>query len=182
MRPTAALPTSIGFVLITPTERLRFVGLEESHRRALAAGKPELARLLGVVVPDGWPEFPEAFAPAPEGVVTRPTEWNGYLFVEKSAATLIGNGGFHGPPSDLGEVEIGYEIAAGFRNQGYATEAVRGLVAFALSDSRVQVIVAHTLAEKNASNAVLAHLGFRCAAELANDEVGRVWRWLLARS
>jgi len=169
-------------MLITPTERLRFVALEEIHRRALATGKPELARLLGVTLPEAWPEFPEAFEPAPEGVVPRPDEWNGYFFIEQANSTLIGNGGFHGPPSDLGEVEIGYEIAGEFRNRGYATEAVRGLVAFAFSDARVHGIVAHTLAEKNASNSVLARLGFRCVAELANDEVGRTWRWLLGRT
>lgn len=182
MRRAAVRPTSTGFVLITPTERLRFVGLEESHRRALAAGKPELARLLGVVVPEGWPEFPEAFVPAPEGVVPRPTEWNGYLFIDTAKAALVGNGGFHGPPSDVGEVEIGYEIAAEFRNQGYATEAVRALLTFAFRDPRVRFIVAHTLAEKNASNSVLARLGFHRVAELNNVELGRMWRWLIAKS
>jgi RimJ/RimL family protein N-acetyltransferase len=166
---------------IAPTERLRYLTLEERHRRALAAGKSELARMLGVVVPDGWPEFPEAFAPAPEGVVPNPTHWNGYLFVDPAAATLVGNGGFHGPPNDIGEVEIGYEIASGFRNRGYATEAVRGFVNFAFSDAVVRSVVAHTLAEKNPSNSVLARVGFHLAAEITNDEVGRVWRWVLAR-
>jgi [ribosomal protein S5]-alanine N-acetyltransferase len=167
---------------ITPTERLHFVALDEAHRRALATGKPELARLLGVTVPEAWPQFPEAFAPAPEGVVPRPTEWNGYLFIDPVNSTLVGNGGFHGPPSDLGEVEIGYEIAGEFRNKGYATEAVRGMVAFAFSDDRVLFVVAHTVAEKNASNSALARVGFRCVAELANEEVGRTWRWLLGRT
>ncbi len=167
--------------MIAPTERLRFVSLEEHHRRALVAGKPELARLLGVAVPEGWPEFPEAFAPAPEGVIPNPTRWNGYLFIDPAAATLIGNGGFHGPPNDFGEVEIGYEIADEFRNRGYATEAVRGFVQFAFSDAGVRTVVAHTLAEKNASNSVLARVGFQRAAELANAEVGRVWRWVLTR-
>ena len=62
-----------------------------------------------------------------------------------------------------------------------AAEAVRGFVSFALSDANVRAVVAHTLAEKNASNSVLARVGFKCVAELANDEVGRVWRWALAR-
>ncbi len=168
--------------MIPPTGRLRYVALEESHRRALAAGKPELARMLGVAVPDAWPQFPEAFAPAPESVVPRPTEWNGYMFIDSSKAALVGNGGFHGPPSDVGELEIGYEIAGEYRGQGYAKEAARGLAAFAFSDPRVRSIIAHTLAEKNASNAVLARLGFHFVAELANEEVGRVWRWRLAKA
>jgi RimJ/RimL family protein N-acetyltransferase len=166
---------------IPPTERLVFLTLEERHRRALAAGKAELARLLAVAIPDSWPEFPEAFAPAPEDVVPRRTQWDGYLFIAPARSALVGNGGFHGPPNDLGEVEIGYEIAAEFRNNGYATEAVRGFVEFAFSDAAVRSVIAHTLAEKNPSNSVLARAGFRCVAELPNEEVGRVWRWALSR-
>jgi RimJ/RimL family protein N-acetyltransferase len=45
----------------------------------------------------------------------------------------------------------------------------------------VRCIVAHTLAETNASSAVLARAGFAHVAELANPEVGRVWRWELER-
>jgi len=145
-------------------------------------GKAQLAQLLGVAVPEAWPEFPEAFAPAPDGVGPRPTEWNGYLFIDAAELTLVGNGGFHGPPSDLGEIEIGYEIAGEFRNRGYAAEAVQGMVAFAFSDARVRCIVAHTLAEKNPSNSVLTRVGFHCVAELEDDEVGRMWRWQLGRT
>src|SRR4028119_1396492 len=45
---------------------LRLVAVEPFHVEALSRDKRELAEVLGVAVPDGWPQFPEAFAP-PDG-------------------------------------------------------------------------------------------------------------------
>jgi len=106
----------------------------------------------------------------------------GYFFVDAEAAALVGNGGFHSPPNDAGEIEFGYEIAPELQNRGYATEAVRGLAEFAFADARIRRVVAHTLAHTNASNAVLIKAGFQFVEELPNDEVGKVWRWHRARS
>lgn len=36
---------------------------------------------------------------------------------------------------------------------------------------------AHTLAQENASNALLRRLGFRFAGEVSDPEEGIVWRW-----
>ena len=94
--------------------------------------------------------------------------------------SIVGSGGFAGPPVD-GEVEIGYEIAPEFRNQGFATSAVQALLGKAFSAESVQFVVAHTLAERNASNGVLTKLGMTFVAELANEEVGKVWRWRIQR-
>jgi [ribosomal protein S5]-alanine N-acetyltransferase len=164
------------------TRRLRFVAVEQRHKRALAAGVATLGELLGVQIPGGWPQFPEAFTPAPGAPESPPSQWCGYFFVDGGAAALVGNGGFHEPPNDAGELEFGYEIAPEFQNRGYATEAARGLAEFAFADARVRRVVAHTLAHKNASNAVLIKAGFQFVEELPNDEVGKVWRWDRARS
>jgi RimJ/RimL family protein N-acetyltransferase len=166
------------------TMRLRLISVEPHHKHSLAAGKPALARLLGVAVPDDWPQFPEAFVPTPDAMSAAAAHapWGGYFFIDVDNATLVGNGGFHGPPNDAGEVEIGYEIAGEYRGRGYAIEAVRALIAFAFEDARVRFIVAHTLAQENASNAVLVKAAFSFVAELANAEVGALWRWELPRS
>ena len=92
---------------------------------ALSRDKRELAEVLGVAVPDGWPQFPEAFAPPEEGGSSRserpPTDWRGYFFVHPRGRVLVGNGGFTGDPDDSGVVEIGYEFAPEHRNRGFAT-------------------------------------------------------------
>lgn len=157
--------------------------VESRHKHAFAAARDELAARLGVTLPAQWPEFPEAFVPPPgDPVIVEVNMWGGYFFIDPEVGVLVGNGGFHGLPDPEGVVEVGYEIASPYRNRGYATEAVRGLVRFAFEDPRARRIVAHTLAEKNASNAVLARIGMKFAQEVANDEVGKVWRWELPRS
>lgn len=60
------------------------------------------------------------------------------------ARTVVGNAGFHGPPTLVGglhdegdtealSVEVGYAVEEAYRRRGYATEAVGLLVAFAAS-------------------------------------------------
>jgi RimJ/RimL family protein N-acetyltransferase len=43
----------------------------------------------------------------------------------------------------------------------------------------LQAVVAHTLAEENASTTVLTRCGFTRTAELTDPDEGRVWRWEL---
>jgi ribosomal-protein-alanine N-acetyltransferase len=159
------------------TERLRFVPIAPPLRQAFAAGA--LADLLDVSIPAAWPKFPEAFAPGAADAVD--SAWSGFVFVNERAGVLVGNGGFYGPPNDAGEVEFGYEIAPEHQNRGYATEAVFGFIEFAFADARVLRVVAHTLAQKNASNAVLLKAGLEFVEELPNAELGKVWRWQRAR-
>jgi RimJ/RimL family protein N-acetyltransferase len=166
------------------TKRLSLIPVEPRHKRAFADGMAELAATLGVSIPAEWPQFPEAFLPASDEhrQSIEPEGWGGYFFIDTELSALVGNGGFHATPGADGDAEVGYEIAPQYRNRGYATEALRGLVQFAFEDPRVRRIVAHTLAGKNASDAVLERVGMIFAGELASDEAGTVWRWELARS
>src|SRR4028119_874340 len=67
------------------TDNLRLVAVEPFHVEALSRDKRERAEVLGVAVPDGWPQFPEAFAPPEDGGSSRserpPTGWRDYFFV-----------------------------------------------------------------------------------------------------
>jgi RimJ/RimL family protein N-acetyltransferase len=157
---------------------LRLVRVDKAHKLALQTGRTQLQALLGAALPDGWPQFPEAFDPAYE----QPAAWPAYFFVSPAEGMLVGNGGFAGTPTDNGEIEIGYEIAPVLRNRGFATAAVHLLMqeAFALED--IHAVVAQTLAEENASNAVLKKAGFVFDAEVPNEEVGTVWRWRRGRA
>src|ERR687894_559459 len=144
------------------TDNLRLIAVEPFHVEALSRDKRGLAEVLGVAVPDGWPQFPEAFAPPEDGGPRRserpPTDWRGYFVVHPRRRALVGNGGF-------------------------ATEAARAMIdyAFAHADARVAAVVAHTLAETNASNAVLRKAGMSFVAEVDDPEVGKAWRWRISR-
>lgn len=151
------------------------------HREAFHRGKQHLAALISANVPDGWPMFPEAFDLPSTKSHTACTDWPSYLFIWRSLSTLVGNGGFVAPPNSEGEVEIGYEIAPAFRLCGFATKAVKAMVEIAFGRTEVKVVVAHTLAEVNASNAVLKKVGMSFVREVPNAEVGVTWRWELRR-
>src|ERR687894_1947533 len=164
------------------TDNLRLIAVEPFHVEALSREKRELAEVWGVAVPDGWPQFPEAFAPPEDGGPRRserpPTDRRDYFFVHPRRRALVGNGGFTGDPDDSGVVEIGYEIAPEHRNRGFATEAARAMIGYAFAHEEVRAVVAHTLAETNASNAVLRKVGmsFVAKVEVDDTEVGKVWR------
>ena len=161
--------------------RLKLVRVEPRHKAALKQGRVHLQELLGATIPDGWPQFPEAFELGVEDEAACEL-WPSYFFVCTTQGALVGNGGFAAPPNDSGAVEIGYEIAPPSQNQGYATSAASLLKALAFSRPMVTELVAHTLAEHNASNAVLRKIGMTMVAELANDEVGKVWKWSVRRT
>jgi RimJ/RimL family protein N-acetyltransferase len=154
------------------TERLSFTPVSQDMRVAMHSSRETFAELVGLRLPAGWPEFPEAFAGEREA---SPPPWSGYLFADRATPTLIGNGGFVSPPDRDGVVEIGYEIAPEFRGRGLATEAARALMDIALG-AGAKAVIAHSLPVPNASNAVMRKLGMAFVAELGAGEE-RVWRW-----
>jgi [ribosomal protein S5]-alanine N-acetyltransferase len=163
----------------TPVVRLVRVDLDLFD--AALAGDPALARALGHDVVAGWATFREALQHTRDALAADPggAVWGSRFFVTEDPPELVGWGGFKGPPGD-GVVEIGYEIAQARQGRGLATAAARALVAEAFADGRVTTVIAHTLAERNASNRVLEKVGFRYDGE-ATQRGKVVWRYALAR-
>lgn len=161
------------------TKHLQLIPTQRAHLEALSHGKHQLAEILGVKLPKHWPHFPEALAPSASK--TGPTDWPGYFFVHPKEGVLVGNGGFKGGPDASGTVEIGYEIATEYWNRGFATEAAQGMVAYAFTHLQVQVVIAHTLAQANASTSVLQKLGMRFVVEIDHAKEGKVWKWRIDR-
>lgn len=103
-----------------------------------------------------------------------------YLFVLREPRTLVGWGGFKGPPTK-GDVELGYSVAPAFEGQGIATTAVWELLRTAAGGQNVAAVTAQTPAEPGPSPRVLEKAGFEKEAR-PKDEPGRpVWRWRKAR-
>lgn len=163
------------------TNNLQLLPIERLHKEALSSSKGDLATLLNVTLPGSWPQFPEAFS-ITDYEASEPTpNWNSYFFIHTKGRALVGNGGFVASPDESGVVEIGYEIAPEHWNRGFATEAAKGMIDYAFTHEEVKAVIAHTLAEKNASNAVLQKVGMKFIAELDNPEVGKIWQWQIAR-
>ncbi len=82
-----------------------------------------------------------------------------YQIRRQSDGLAVGGVGFKGPP-DGGVVEIGYGLVPSARGQGYATEALAGLVQVAVSLG-VTTIRADTDLDNVASQRTLERAGFR---------------------
>jgi ribosomal-protein-alanine N-acetyltransferase len=74
---------------------------------------------------------------------------------------VIGSVGFHGRPNEDGQVEIGYHVEPGFRRRGFATEAVRALLAWAAAEHGITRFRASVAPSNEPSLAVVMRLGFR---------------------
>jgi len=113
----------------------------------------------------------EKFLPAS---IERPN-WTG-LWIFDTSHTLVGSGGFKDQPDEFGVVEIGYGIAPAHQNRGAATFLCGQLVQWAICHGAKKVI-AHTLPDGAASQAVLKKNGFIKTDEYEDPEDGWVWRW-----
>jgi RimJ/RimL family protein N-acetyltransferase len=74
---------------------------------------------------------------------------------------VIGDIGFHGPPNPAGSVTVGYGLAPGARGHGYATEALRAVVAWALARPEVVAVEADTTHANLPSQRVMERAGMR---------------------
>jgi len=165
------------------TKNLKLVPYAPEHLRALIQGSDLYEKSFGHRSAAGLREFFVSKDVSPDWlarleVSTEADPWtHGFGLLHVASGTVIGAGGFKGPPGADGVVEIAYGVVPDYQGKGYATEAAQALVAYAFSSGRVRVVRAHTLPEPNASTRVLAKCGFRHIGEVVDPEDGLVWRW-----
>ena len=155
------------------TKRLELIPATVEAIRAALETRSALATALDVLVPETWPpEFLDP--PSLEFTLARLEEgpeqagwWLHFVVLTRGATgrTLIGSAGYKGPPAPDGTVEIGYGIVRDYQRQGYASEAVHGLLARAFTAPVVQRVVAETLPELIPSIGVLRKCRFRLIGE-----------------
>ncbi|MFJ4578074.1 GNAT family N-acetyltransferase [Streptomyces echinatus] len=78
--------------------------------------------------------------------------------IERASGLVVGSIGLFWPPSS-GSIEVGYGIVASRRGRGYASEATRAIVEFALTASDVHTVTADVELSNPASVRVLEKAG-----------------------
>ncbi|MFE0460939.1 GNAT family N-acetyltransferase [Kitasatospora sp. NPDC058965] len=84
--------------------------------------------------------------------------WGGYEIRRRSDGVAIGGIGFHGAPDASGTAEIGYGLSESERGKGYASEAVRAMVA-AVRGWGLKRLIADTDLDNLPSQRVLEAVG-----------------------
>ncbi|MFJ6604758.1 GNAT family N-acetyltransferase [Streptomyces lydicus] len=85
---------------------------------------------------------------------------------------VVGHAGFHGPPDEVGMVEIGYSVAPHFRRQGYARSTLTELLRRAAAETAVTTVRATISPDNVASLATISGFGFVEVGEQWDEEDG----------
>jgi RimJ/RimL family protein N-acetyltransferase len=165
------------------TTNLKLIAHSPQHLLALIEGAAPYADCFGFPPANGLRDFfvskevsPQWLAQLQAAKVADP--WtHGFGVLHVASGEVIGAAGFKGPPDPDGAVEIAYGIVSDYNGRGYATEAARALMTYAMNSGCVRRIRAHTLATQNASTRVLTKCSFEFIGEVIDPEDGPVWRW-----
>ena len=157
------------------TERLELRPLPPEAARALPRDRATAERALGASLAPDWPQ-PDLLDVLPlQAAAGRVAARFGiWVIIERETRAVVGDVGFRGPPGDDGTVEVGYSVIPDRRRRGYATEAARALVAWAMSQPGVREVVAGCDRDNAASIRTLERLGFSRTGA-TSDEIR--WRY-----
>lgn len=165
------------------TDDLRLLPHTPDQLLALIEGPERYEQLTGFPAATGLREFFASGDVSPDWIAGLRTlqhsdPWRiGFAVVHRESRSVIGSAGFKGPPDSDRMVEVAYGIVPSFEGRGYATQAAKALVAYAIESGVVQIIRAHTLPTPNASTKVLKKCGFKFTGDVIDPDDGPVWRW-----
>jgi [ribosomal protein S5]-alanine N-acetyltransferase len=158
------------------TPRLRLRPLAPDEMRELLEGRP----LPGQTWAEGYPLDGTLVAVAmQQELVDAAVERGGFCHYQVMLAdedVVIGDVGFHAPPDELGEVSVGFGIVPVARGRGYATEALKGVLDWALGRSEVRSVHADTDLVNLASQRVLLGAGMAVVADEGDRKVYEISR------
>ena len=158
------------------TERLRIESLTKDEAAAIRSGD-RVGRSWAVDYPsDGDMVVAAVIGEAGEHY-DETSEIGVYQLRLIEDGSAIGGIGFLSAPVG-GEAEIGYGLVESARSRGYATEAVRAVLAHAVQHD-VRRVVALTDPDNLASQAVLQRVGFARDGEIVSDD-GVMLSWEIA--
>jgi len=127
--------------------------------------------LMRVVIPNGWPNDPDAIAGLSwhlKALERDPNEllWRIRLVVLRSNRGVIGSINLKGMPDKDGTVEIGWGISEDYRRRGIATRATEAVMEWAFSQPGVKRVIATIPRNNTRSERVAQRLGMKQTGEM----------------
>ncbi len=170
------------------TNRLDLIAATLDHICAEIEAPERLASLLNAQVETGWPpgeydrDAQEFFRDRLKEGGEAAIGWYGWYAIQRGtsdrSSVLVGTGGYFGPPSEVGTVEIGFSVMPAWQGLGYATEIAEALIENAFTDMRVRKVIAHAAPVNLASCKVLEKSRFRfvCREEESGNNLFKISR------
>lgn len=161
------------------TSRLTLVAVTLEMIEAELGDRAGLALLLGAEVPLDWPpplNDENTMRWTRDHLAANPDNggwgtWYMLLRRDDEDPLLMGVGGFKGKFVAPGTCEVGYSVMETHQKNGYATEFVTALTAWAFAHPEIDRVVAHTLPELTPSIRVLEKNGFTPADPLEPEAI-----------
>ena len=144
------------FIMIKNERIMIYPASQEQMEKYIASEKDE--------------ELKKAYSEMLEGCLAHPEEWDWYAMwmIEKTDGTHIGDICFKGIEAGCNP-EIGYGIREEYRGQGFATEAVKLALKWALRHPEIKAVEAEANPGNAASQRVLMKCGFRPNGEIGEE-------------
>jgi len=180
----------MGPLLTTP--RLELAPMSLAMVEAVMLGKRETAEAIAEAkLPDAWPGaalIERAFSASLDRIRAAPEErlWGDRLIVIRSDGNrgprcIVGSVVFHGRPGPDGVAEVAYGVEEASQGLGYATEATRACVDWALTQPGVVAVTATTAAWHRASLRVIQKIGMSPIGTRDHDLLGELLVFELRR-
>lgn len=99
-------------------------------------------------------------------------KWFVRWMVEKETREIVGSTSFHGPPDEVGMMEIGLGVHPSFKRRGYATEALTGMWSWVIDQPGVELLRYTVDPNNEASVAVIQKFGFTRVGQQIDLEDG----------
>jgi [ribosomal protein S5]-alanine N-acetyltransferase len=157
---------------LTPDNSVEIIPAPPEFIKLLIARQYSRAgELMGVVVPQGWPDDPEAVAGLSwhlRAIERDPHEqwWRIRLIVLRLNRTVIGSINLKGMPDRDGSVEIGWGISEDYRGRGIVTRAAAAVMQWAFAQPGVKRVIATIPRNNPRSERVAERLGMKQTGEL----------------
>jgi [ribosomal protein S5]-alanine N-acetyltransferase len=168
------------------TNRLELISATVDLARAEMNDLAKLTVALGVPLPQTWPpplndeHSQRSFLRSLEQARPEGAGWHLWYCIHRQPRALVGSAGFKGAPQN-GTVEVGYSMLESHQRNGYCTEAVQALLAWAFAHPEITMVIGHTLLELTPSIRVMEKCGFVFAGEGAIEDGMQTIRYELPR-
>ncbi len=169
------------------TDRLALTPLSAAASRAVMAEDGRAADgATGVLWPDPFvvpPLIAEHLDWISDRVGRNPAEapWWIWSLARSGDRRVVGAAGFGGPPDAGGRVTLGYAVYPDWERRGYASEAARALVDWALLQPGVEIVRATMVPDNTASMRVARKAGLRRRGRTIHRDGDEVLVYEIAR-